>query len=169
MSPPPGDTGRDSMRNSKDCRNGANRARRHRVNISKYTVLPNFVFIHTRTMRDVQRTASDGKYRDINSARPLCTDMTNKSKEKNTIILKEINFLLHNWIKDETPNTKTQDMITCCVIRAIAHFKGRDRWLCGNGGMVINRVNQRRSKNRPAPSSFCLPRFLREINTVKSR
>jgi hypothetical protein len=32
----------------------------------------------------------------------------------------------------------TEDMIMCCVARAIAHFRGGDRSVLTNGGMVIN-------------------------------
>jgi hypothetical protein len=39
--------------------------------------------------------------------------------------------------RDEAPKLKTQDVIVCCVVRAIRHLRGRWYVSMSNGGMMI--------------------------------
>jgi hypothetical protein len=44
----------------------------------------------------------------------------------------------------KTPNLKTEDVILCCVVRVIAHFRWDDRWVWSNDGIIISRVNTKK-------------------------
>lgn len=45
---------------------------------------------------------------------------------------------------EEAPKWKTKDLILCCLVRATAHLKRHDSWVCSNGGMMIGTGKSKR-------------------------
>jgi hypothetical protein len=48
--------------------------------------------------------------------------------------------LIFNWLPHSVTNQvkgQTEDVIMCCLVRAIAHAGGGERWVWSNGGMII--------------------------------
>jgi hypothetical protein len=50
---------------------------------------------------------------------------------------------------DAPPNLKTEDVITCCLVRDVHTSRNGDKLVWSNGGMVINRVRPDESKKKP--------------------
>jgi hypothetical protein len=64
--------------------------------------------------------------------------------------------------KDETPNLRIEDVIMCCLIRAIRASGGSDI-LWSNGGTMIIRGKPKKFGENPAPMPFLKPRISREL------
>jgi hypothetical protein len=45
----------------------------------------------------------------------------------------------------------TEDVILCCVVRAVTHLSGGDRWVWSSGGMMISKGKLKVFDEEPAP------------------
>jgi hypothetical protein len=61
------------------------------------------------------------------------------------------------WIRDEAPKLNTEDVIMCCLIRAIPQLRGCNRWVWSNGKTMIGKGNPKYSKKFPAAVPLCPP------------
>jgi hypothetical protein len=39
-----------------------------------------------------------------------------------------------------SPDLKAEDVIMCCLLRAVAHFTGIDRSVSNNGGSILEKI-----------------------------